>query len=234
MQVNSKKTEFCIFYRYDVAPKKIELFNEKIISKNEIKILGVIFDSKLTWHNHINRTIQRCKKTLQAIKLISTYFTIDEKLNIVTSIFYSRLYYGAEVWLIPALKAKLKNKILNISTQALRVVAEDYYHTFNSNELHILLKRFTPFQMMQYISLLNLYRIMNHNIPESIWIDLQFKYLPLTRSNKFILPPTNRLRIGLNSLSNRLSYTSTLVCNDDLNKNYIAFKCFAKKCVINL
>ena len=234
MQVNSKKTEFCIFYRFDPPKKTIQLYEENICSKNQIKILGVTFDSKLTWFNHIQNTILKCKKTLQAIKLIARYFTIDEKLNIVTSLFYSRLYYGAEVWLIPTLNSNLKSKIQSISTQALRVVAEDFYCTFNSRELHLLLNRFTPFQMTQYISLLNLYRTINNKIPESIWIDLQFKYLPLTRSNKFLLPPTNKLRIGMNSLSNRLSYTSTLINNDDLNKEYLTYKLLAKKIVLEI
>ena len=113
-------------------------------------------------------------------------------------------------------------------------MAEDFYRTFNSNELHVMLKRFNPIQMMHYISLLNLYRIYNNRIPESIWIDLQFKYLPLTRSNKFILPPTNRLKVGMNSLSNRLSYTSTLISNDDLNKEYLSYKLLAKRIVIDM
>ena len=62
MQVNSKKTEFCIFYKSDFMPKTITLLNEKITSKREIKILGVTFDSKLSWHNHVNNTVLKCKK----------------------------------------------------------------------------------------------------------------------------------------------------------------------------
>ena len=233
MQVNSKKTEFCIFHKTDIQVQRIKLFDETIESKKEIKILGVIFDSKLTWHNHISQAILKCKKTLQAIKLISINFTIDEKINMITSLFYSRLYYGAEIWLIPSLKYNIKKKLLNISTQALRIAAEDVFHTFNAEEIHVMFNRFTPNQMMNYISLLNLYRCINNKIPEQIWIDLQFKYLPLTRTNKFILAPANRLKVGINSLSNRLSYASTLITNDDLNKEYIAFKILAKRTVIN-
>ena len=233
MQVNSKKTEFCIFHRSDVPLKKLTLLNEEILSKKEIKVLGVLFDSKLNWHSHINSTILKCKKTLQAIRLVLKNFTIEEKLNIVTSLFYSRLYYGAEVWLIPSLNRTLKNKLLNISTQALRIVAEDTYRTFNAQELHIMLNRFTPTQMSNYVSLLNLYRCINYKIPELLWVELQFKYLPLTRSNKFLLPPTNKLKIGLNVLSNRLSYASTLISNDDLNREYSSFKVESKKIAIN-
>ena len=234
MQVNSKKTDFCIFHRHDIPPTKITLLNETILSKKNIKILGVTFDSKLNWATHVNNTIIKTKRTLQANKLISRYFNIDEKLNIVMSLLYSRLYYGAEVWLIPTLKAKLKNKIKQISTQALRIVANDTYKTFSSSELHLLFKRFSPNQMSVYFSLLNLYRVINNKIPESTWIELQFNSQQLNRVNKTLFPPRNKLRVGANMLSNRLSYSSTLIRNDDLNKEYPSFKVLAKNTVINL
>ena len=191
--------------------------------------MGVFFYSKLNWSSHIEKTINKCKKTLQAIKLISKFFTIDEKINIVTSLFYSKLYYGAEVWLIPSLKFKLKNKLLSISTKALRLAAEDYYNTFSPCEIHIMFKRFTPTQMMHYISLVNLYRCFNNEIPETIWIELQCNALVETRANRFYFPPKNNLRVGLNILTNRLSFASLQINNDDLKLSYIAFKLLSKK-----
>ena len=155
-------------------------------------------------------------------------------MNIVTSLLYSRLYYGAEIWLIPTLKANLKQKLFNISKQALKIAAEDTYNVFSGDELHLLFKRFTPNQMSIYIALLNLYKVINNKIPESIWIELQFNSLPLTRANKILIPPKNKLRVGINSLSNRLSYATTLITNDDLNKEYNCFKLHAKKLVINV
>ena len=233
MQVNSKKTEFCIFHRNDVPQRELKLFNEIIQSKKEIKILGVTFDSKLSWSSHINITLLKCRKTLQAIKIISKYFTIDEKINIVTSLFYSKMYYGSEIWLIPTLKSSLKHKLFRLSTQALKIASEDIYNVFGGNELHLLFKRFTPHQMTNYISLLNLYRLMNNKIPEMLWIQMQFNSHPLTRANKTLITPSNKVKVGLNSLSNRLSYPSTLVTNDDLNKEYPAFKILAKKIALN-
>ena len=123
--------------------------------------------------------------------------------------------------------------LLRISTHALRIASNDTYHTFSAQELHLMFKRFTPNQMMHYISLLNLYRCVNNKIPESIWIELQINHLPLTRANKFLFPPTNKLRVGLNSLSNRLSFPSTLITNDDLNKAYPTFKVHAKKLILD-
>ena len=88
--------------------------------------------------------------------------------------------------------------------------------------------------MQNYISLLNIYRCIKNNVPETTWVELQFNSLPLTRANKTLFPPKNRLRVGMNILSNRLSFASTLIRNEDLNKEYGAFKVMAKNIVINL
>ena len=196
--------------------------------KGEIKVLGVTFDSKLNWHAHINIIIQKCKKTLQAVHIISPYFTIDERLNIVTSLFYSKMYYASEIWLLPTLSHVLKRKLLSLSTYALRIVVNDVYKTFNATELHTLLNRFTPNQWRIYSSLLTLFRIFNHQIPEDIWLDMQINALPLTRANKTLIPPKNKIKVGVNSILNRLSFVSTLITNDQLNLSYDSFKIVAK------
>ena len=232
MKVNADKTEFCIFHRNDVQQKVIILDGAEIKSNSQIRVLGIIFDSKLNWHHHIISNIQKCKKSLQAIKLISKYFTIDERLNVVTSLFYSKLYYGAEIWLIPTLSFSLKKKLLSISTQALRIVANDHLKIFNSNDLHIMFKRFTPNQWRTYSNLQVIYRIINYEIPEEIWIELQSNALPLTRANKILFPPSNKLKVGNNSILNRLSYASTLINNDDLNLSYSSFKILIKRIVL--
>ena len=92
-------------------------------------------------------------------------------------------------------------------------------------------KRFTPNQWKNYCNLLCLYRIYNHRVPENLWLELQINALPLTRSNKTLFPPKNKLKIGLNSFSNRLSYISTLINNDHLNLSYSSYKIKIKELV---
>ena len=234
MKVNEDKTEFCIFHRNDLQQTNIKIFDSIISSKPTIKILGVTFDSKLNWSHHINLTIQKCKKNLQAIKIVANNFTIDERLNIVTSLFYSRLYYCAEIWLIPTLNRTLKNKLVQISTQALRVASNDVFKIFSSEDLHIMFNRFRPDQWRNYCMLLSLHKIINNQVPQSTWIELQNSALPETRANKTIFPPQNRLKVGINSISNRFSFISTLVTNDHLNLSYDSFKVLSKKIIQSL
>ena len=53
MKVNEQKTDLCLFYKRDVAPISIVLSGQVISSNKTINVLGVIFDSKLQWSDHI-------------------------------------------------------------------------------------------------------------------------------------------------------------------------------------
>ena len=53
LQVNEAKTELCHFYSNDTPPVEIRVNNIVIKSKDTMNVLGVIFDSKLSWSKHI-------------------------------------------------------------------------------------------------------------------------------------------------------------------------------------
>ena len=53
LKVNDEKTELCLFYRNDTPPVQITINTKQISSTPTMKVLGVIFDSKLNWEKHI-------------------------------------------------------------------------------------------------------------------------------------------------------------------------------------
>ena len=75
MKVNEQKTDLCLFYKRDVASISIILSGQVISSNKTINVLGVIFDSKLQWSDHIALTIKKSFNALNAIKLIKKFFT---------------------------------------------------------------------------------------------------------------------------------------------------------------
>ena len=80
-----------------------------------MNVLGVLFNFKLTWANHILKQINRANKALHAIKLIRKY---KEILTLLTSNFYSILYYNSKVWHLPSLKIQIKQLLLSVSANA--------------------------------------------------------------------------------------------------------------------
>ena len=58
------------------------------------KQIGVLFDSKLNWTQQEAKTIIEEMTSLHAIKSIRKYFTTPELKQLITSNFYSILYYS--------------------------------------------------------------------------------------------------------------------------------------------
>ena len=150
LKVNEQKTELCHFYRKDTPPVEITLNNAKIKSSFEMNVLGVLFDSKLTWANHVSKQINKANKALHAIKLIKKYFNPSEILTLLTSNFYSVLYYNSEVWHLPTLKPQIKQLILSASANALKCSQRKPDPMQSFLNIHLEAKRATPEKFMIY------------------------------------------------------------------------------------
>ena len=122
LKVNDEKTEICVFNKRDIKSNHVDVNGKVITVSKSIKVLGIIFDSKRTWSEHVHKAILSANKSKQAIQLISRFFHKEEILRLATSFFYSKLYYGAKVWLISTLKADLKKKIWQASSYMLKIV----------------------------------------------------------------------------------------------------------------
>ena len=70
LKVNESKTEICLFHRNDTRKVTILLQNEIIPSKKSMNVLGVMFDSKLNWSEHVSHSIMKSNKALCALRLI--------------------------------------------------------------------------------------------------------------------------------------------------------------------
>ena len=88
MKVNESKTDLCLFHRGDSTPITLNLYGKPIKSNKTIKVLGVIFDLKLQWIDHISHALKRSTKVLNAIRLIRKIFNQRELLDLITSNFY--------------------------------------------------------------------------------------------------------------------------------------------------
>ena len=125
LKVNVEKTEIVIFHKKDTATTSIKLNEVEIHTKKQMSVLGVIFDSKLEWSLQTENSVRKARSALQGLRIINKYFTTPERLVLITAFFYSRLYYGSQVWLIPSLKASLKSKLFSASGVALRLLDRD-------------------------------------------------------------------------------------------------------------
>ena len=122
----------------------------RIQSNRSINILGVLFNSKLQWSDHMALTIKKSRSALNAIQLIRKFFNQRELLQLITSNFYSILFYNAEIWHVPCLNSNLKQKLISALANALKICWKKLYPFVSFKALHMISKRATPEKLMQY------------------------------------------------------------------------------------
>jgi ribonuclease HI len=82
-------------------PKCLALYGTELPFLDEITYLGITIDKKLTWTNHINRRIAKCKKLLFTAKnAVGRDWGLKPHVArwIITAIVRPTLSYGAHVW----------------------------------------------------------------------------------------------------------------------------------------
>ena len=228
LKVNDSKTELCLFFKHDTAPVTIKLSDDSIVSNNSINILGVLFDTKLTWSAHITKTITKAYKSLNAIKLIRKYFSIKETLLLLTSNFYSVLYYNSEVWLIPSLNLNCKKMLLTASSNALKLAYNYRFPFISYLNLHNMAKRATPSMFTNYKLALMLHNLYNSDLMSDEWIHLNLNQVFTSRQTMFHINKNNNLNVGMNALSNRLHLINDKIPLEWMNKSYNSFKMSCK------
>ena len=224
LQVNESKTELCMFHCNDTQIITIKLNNREIKSKKAMNVLGVTFDSKLNWSLQVSNTITKSNKALCALRLIKRYMSPTEMKSLLTSNFYSILYYNSQIWLSPTLCRELKQHIMSTSANALRSCISLPNPFISFEAIHKHFKQSLPFQVGLYGISILLYKTFNDDGASSNWLDLTNQIIMTRRQQKFDIATSNNYKIGLNILANRLYYIRRTVDLDLLNLPYHLFK----------
>ena len=126
-KISIKKTQVIVFTRKKIPPVNLLYNNKKLPVVNKVKFLGLILDSKLSWKDHINFIIDKCRSRINLLKCISGYSwgASKETLCYIYKAFIrSRIDYASEIYnsACHSILSKLdivQNKCLRICTGAL-------------------------------------------------------------------------------------------------------------------
>ena len=179
----------------------------------------------MEWSTQIEKSVRKARSALQGLRIISKFFTIPEKLSLLTSLFYSRLYYGSQIWLLPSLKRVLKTKLFSASGNALKLLEKD----LSFRELHKKYNRATPTQFQRYITAVSIYDLVKTETPEDDWINLQFNIQTDRRNERLTFQTSNAFRCGLNRLSNRFKSVTKEINKEWINQTRDIYKTKCKK-----
>jgi len=234
LKVNVTKTELVIFSK-NTNLLSIKLDGCEVKSKTTMKVLGVIFDSKQDWSAHINDVINKVSKTQFGLRCLKKYLSINELLNLVTSLGMSRLYYGAPVWLSRGLHEINQRKLMRASAGLIRscLTAQDWTGV-SFVDIHELSGKATPMMMSDYYQAIALKNIYESGNPELVWLKLQVNCRINRRSGSIIFGNGSINLHGKHNLANRLQHVSTRLPHGWEQLSESAFKRLAKRTFINV
>jgi hypothetical protein len=224
LKVNEAKTEVCLFHRLDCPVISIEIGGVTVNSKKQMNVLGVIFDSKLQWSPQVATSIKKSRSALHAINLIKKYFKPSELLMLITSNFYSVLFYNSEIWHLPKLNSHLHTLIKSASASALKLCTKNYNYQMSYDILHKINDRALPTQMIFYKHALSLFKTYHSQIPRFEWVALNFNQIFTSRQTMFVITSNQNYRVGNNILSNRFSILNKRIPLDWLNLSNNSYK----------
>ncbi|ENN82474.1 hypothetical protein YQE_01151, partial [Dendroctonus ponderosae] len=124
MKFNPAKTQAIIFTRgRKNPPRGLELAKQKLPWRSKITYLGLTYDKRLVWHDHMANTIAKARLLLHACyPLLSGKVCLRTKARVYKQLIGPVLTYGSPAWFIPSTSQKQKlavfqNKILRIVTK---------------------------------------------------------------------------------------------------------------------
>ena len=206
--VNQTKTVMCVFSRFNCQIKEAQIMGQTIEIKRQIRVLGVVFDSGLTWYDQVTAAVQSANRAKQGLQIIAKYFSKEELLKLATAYFYSRLYFGAKVWLISTLAVGLKKLLLQSSSRMLQIVDKDYQRVNSYVNLHKKYKRALPEMWGNYMTACALHHVLVTQSPSIIVNGLTNNVLHERRRQGTKFTRSNEKKIGFNCLFNRVQFVT--------------------------
>ena len=120
MKANADKCHLLVSSN-ESCTAKIEDFSIK--SSTEEKLLGVKFDSNLSFENHVTSLCKMASQKLHALARISHYMDLNKRRNLMKAFITSYFSYCPLVWMFHS--RSLNNKINRVHERALRLVYQN-------------------------------------------------------------------------------------------------------------
>ena len=171
LSLNVDKTEFIIFRPPRLSCERItlNLDGKKIFESTNIKYLGLLMDSRLTWKFHINELSKKLSRAIGILYKIRAYSPKSIMISLYFAIFHSHLAYGLPVW--GSANEKLINNIVLLQKKALRIITSADYHAHTK-------------PIMKENKILSLTDQRHYQIASLMW-DLDHNSLPPSLSSYF-------------------------------------------------
>lgn len=225
MVCNVAKTEMMIMNQEEST--SITVNNRIIHTQSQMNVLGITFDSKMNWERQVSRTISKTNRMLHGLRKIRRFLGSDQAKQVVTSFYYSSLYYGLEVWYHRHLSFHLKQKVRSAHYRALRVI----HGSKTRSELDAIGLRATPDELSDYSIGKLLAKMLITSEPARLKREtLQNAYSLRRQPERLFFFDGSKRKIGRQCIKNRLNCISKQMKFNWLSASVGSLRSSLKKC----
>ena len=126
MRLNTDK---CHVLLNSQGPNTIKIGNLCIKNSTYEKMLGINFDYKLKFTNHIDEICKKASRKLNALARIAPHMGIRKRRTLMNAFFKSQFNYCPLIWM--CCNRSLNNKVDRLHEQSLRIVYSDKRSDFS-------------------------------------------------------------------------------------------------------
>jgi len=207
MKTNVAKTELIYFSRNKTDnPPSIVVKGTEIKPADSMKILGIKFQENMGWDTHFIGLKQKARVVFSKLRYLQKLLDIDAMRKVVTTHYFGMIYYASQLWLNELTTSKQWKIINSLHYKALRVSLGDFRNKISKKNLNDIFGRATPVQWMAYSNAKM--AISLHNFEDGPPLSEILRHAAYRNDRlpgQAIYMDSSRLRIGKNSLVNRLN-----------------------------
>ena len=130
------------------------------------------------------KAIKESNANFYGIRMIRKYFNPEEVKNLITAVYYSKLYYGAEIWNTPCLSLTLNKNLKSALANALKLCPQGITILNTHTLIHNLARRAIPVNVCLYRHAIMTYKLMKCELCEDEFVQLNFQLVDNPRQTK--------------------------------------------------
>ena len=120
LKISPSKTEMLLIHsrRLQNISFSVSFDNSEIKPSNSVQILGVTFDSGLTWEPHVSAVVRRCYGILIGLARVRNRLPRETKRLLIEALVFSHVRYCLFVWVLVAVLLRRDGEYKKFSTSA--------------------------------------------------------------------------------------------------------------------
>ena len=125
---------------------KIKIGHFDVANSRNEKLLGVKFDSKLTFGDHISELCQKTSRKIHALSRVTPYMNISKRRILMNAFFKSQFSYCPLVWMCHSRANNSKinrlHEVVSIHNRNIQILATEMFKIKNDLSPEIMTERF--------------------------------------------------------------------------------------------